>query len=76
MLLQVFDKLGPSLFDFLQKNGYRPFHINMVKDFGIQILEAVAFMHELSLIHTDLKPENILLEKDGYEKLSTSPSSR
>lgn len=72
----VFDKLGPSLFDFLQRNGYRPFHVNLVRHFGLQILEAVAYMHELSLIHTDLKPENILLEKDGYERKSSSPSSR
>lgn len=72
----VFSKLGPSLFDFLQRNGYRPFHVNLVRHFGLQILEAVAYMHDLSLIHTDLKPENILLEKEGYERRSSSPSSR
>ncbi|GMH35532.1 hypothetical protein BSKO_03400 [Bryopsis sp. KO-2023] len=71
----VFDRLGPSLFDFLQINGYRPFDISKVQQFGQQIFEAVAYMHELSLIHTDLKPENILLEKNGYKRCSSSPAS-
>ena len=32
-----------------------------VRSFGQQLLESVAYLHELRLIHTDLKPENILL---------------
>jgi hypothetical protein len=27
------------------------------QEFGRQLLEAVAYMHELKLVHTDLKPE-------------------
>ncbi|XP_078432240.1 serine/threonine-protein kinase AFC3-like isoform X2 [Wolffia australiana] len=57
----VFEKLGPSLFDFLKRNKYRPFPVDLVRDFGRQLLESVAYMHDLHLIHTDLKPENILL---------------
>ncbi|KAJ0979428.1 hypothetical protein J5N97_014902 [Dioscorea zingiberensis] len=57
----VFEKLGPSLYDFLRKNSYRSFPIDLVRDLGRQLLESVAFMHNLRLIHTDLKPENILL---------------
>lgn len=57
----VFEKLGPSLYDFLRKNSYRPFSIDLVRELGRQLLESVAFMHDLRLIHTDLKPENILL---------------
>jgi dual-specificity kinase len=57
----VFEKLGPSLYDFLRKNSYRSFPIDLVREFARQILESVAFMHDLRLIHTDLKPENILL---------------
>ncbi|XP_073386051.1 serine/threonine-protein kinase AFC1 isoform X3 [Physcomitrium patens] len=30
------------------------------------LLESVAYMHELTLIHTDLKPENILLVSSEY----------
>uniref|UniRef100_A0A2P2LFD0 dual-specificity kinase n=2 Tax=Rhizophora mucronata TaxID=61149 RepID=A0A2P2LFD0_RHIMU len=57
----VFEKLGPSLYDFLRKNSYRSFPIDLVRELGRQLLESVAFMHDLHLIHTDLKPENILL---------------
>ncbi len=57
----VFQRLGPSLFDFLRKNNYRAFPIDLVQQFSRQLLEAVAYMHDLQLVHTDLKPENILL---------------
>ena len=39
---QVFEKLGPSLFDFIKTNEYRPFHIDLVREFGRQILGSVA----------------------------------
>jgi dual-specificity kinase len=57
----VFEKLGPSLYDFLRRNEYQPFPVQLVQHFCRQLLEAIAYMHELTLIHTDLKPENILL---------------
>ncbi|PKI65364.1 serine/threonine-protein kinase AFC2-like isoform X2 [Punica granatum] len=77
----VFEKLGPSIYDFLQKNSYRSFPIDIVREIGRQLLECVAFMHELHLIHTDLKPENILLVSPEYVKVpeyrstSRSPES-
>ncbi|XP_030548763.1 serine/threonine-protein kinase AFC3 isoform X1 [Rhodamnia argentea] len=57
----VFEKLGPSLYDILKRNRYHPFPVDLVREFGRQLLESVAYMHDLRLIHTDLKPENILL---------------
>ncbi|ERN19140.1 serine/threonine-protein kinase AFC1 isoform X1 [Amborella trichopoda] len=65
----VFEKLGPSLYDFLRKNSYQSFPIDLVRDLGRQMLECVAFMHELRLIHTDLKPENVLLVSPDYVKV-------
>ncbi|GFQ07805.1 serine/threonine-protein kinase afc3, partial [Phtheirospermum japonicum] len=65
----VFEKLGPSLFDFLKRNKYTPFPVDLVREFGRQLLESVAYMHDLRLIHTDLKPENILLVSSEYVKL-------
>ncbi|XP_073284173.1 serine/threonine-protein kinase AFC2-like isoform X1 [Primulina huaijiensis] len=65
----VFEKLGPSLYDFLRKNSYRSFPIDLVREIGRQLLECVAFMHDLRMIHTDLKPENILLVSPGYVKV-------
>ncbi|KAM7276015.1 hypothetical protein ACFE04_017881 [Oxalis oulophora] len=65
----VFEKLGPSLYDFLRKNNYRSFPIDHVREIGRQLLECVAFMHDLKMIHTDLKPENILLVSSDYVKV-------
>ncbi|XP_019184591.1 PREDICTED: serine/threonine-protein kinase AFC2-like [Ipomoea nil] len=65
----VFEKLGPSLYDFLRKNNYRSFPIDLVREIGRQLLECVAFIHDLHLIHTDLKPENILLVSPEYVKV-------
>ncbi|KAF2907743.1 hypothetical protein DAI22_12g122150 [Oryza sativa Japonica Group] len=65
----VCEKLGPSLYDFLRKNSYRSFPIALVREVAKQLLECIAFMHELRLIHTDLKPENILLVSPEYIKV-------
>ena len=114
----VFEKLGLSLYDFLRKNSYRPFHINLVRidldsclmtmlergfgkfiilaqplcscacsssseaclkqvrSFGRQLLESVAYLHDLALVHTDLKPENILLAVMDYAKQAPPAGSR
>jgi hypothetical protein len=40
--VQVCERLGPSLYDFLRKNNYRPFPVDLVRDFGRQLLESVA----------------------------------
>ncbi|XP_042467744.1 serine/threonine-protein kinase AFC2-like isoform X1 [Zingiber officinale] len=68
----VFEKLGPSLYDFLRKNSFRSFPIDLVREFARQLLECVAFMHDMRLIHTDLKPENILLVSPEYIKVPDS----
>lgn len=65
----VFEKLGPSLYDFLRKNSYRSFQIDLVRELGRQLLDSVAFMHDMRLIHTDLKPENILLVSSEYMRV-------
>ena len=43
-----------------------------VRSFGQQLLESVAYLHDLELIHTDLKPENILLVSVEHSKQSSS----
>ncbi|KAK9822367.1 hypothetical protein WJX81_002518 [Elliptochloris bilobata] len=72
----VFEKLGLSLYDFLRKNSYSPFPAAMVRAFGRQLLEAVAYLHEVQLVHTDLKPENILLASLEYSKLEPPVATR
>jgi len=68
---QVFEKLGPSLFDFMRKNEYRPFPIDLVQEFSRQLIQATAYLHDLQLVHTDLKPENILLMSLNYCRSSS-----
>ncbi|XP_057248398.1 serine/threonine-protein kinase AFC3 isoform X2 [Beta vulgaris subsp. vulgaris] len=38
----VFEKLGPSLYDVLKRNRYRPFPVDLVQEFGRQLLESIA----------------------------------
>jgi serine/threonine protein kinase len=38
-----------------------------------QLLVAVAYIHELGLVHTDLKPENILMAAQDHMKLPPVP---
>lgn len=67
----VFDKYGPSLYDFLRTNWYKPFHPSTVQSFCEQLLVAVRYVHSLGLVHTDLKPENVLLMSKSYRENTT-----
>ncbi|KAF9941110.1 dual specificity protein kinase kns1 [Modicella reniformis] len=62
----VFDLLGQSIYDWLKDNAFCPFPPNQIQQFAGQLLNSVAFLHRLQLIHTDLKPENILLANGSY----------
>ncbi|MCO5599420.1 hypothetical protein L7F22_053523 [Adiantum nelumboides] len=64
----VFEKLGPSLFDFYKANDFHPFTVSMARRICRQLLESVAYIHSLEFVHTDLKPENILLTSSEYTK--------
>ena len=57
----VTEPLGRSLYDYIKANDYRPLPLFCVQKFADQIVWAVAYLHEMGLVHTDLKPENILL---------------
>lgn len=71
----VFEKLGPSLYDELRRNRFRPFPLDQVRDYAFQLLESVNFVHNLTLIHTDLKPENILLAEPLSNKHTHATSN-
>ncbi|CAH8875551.1 unnamed protein product [Trichobilharzia szidati] len=65
----VFPLLGPSVFTFLEENGYEPYPIEQCAIITRQICEAVAFLHRIKLTHTDLKPENILFVDGSYDEV-------
>lgn len=75
-ICMVFERLGPSMYDFLRRNLYRPFALEYVRSFARQLLESVAALHRLTLCHTDLKPENILLRSTNYTKEPPPPGSK
>ncbi|KAL7067017.1 protein kinase domain-containing protein [Cryptosporidium serpentis] len=62
----VFEKLGPSLYDFLGGNCARGFLLADIQSIAEQMLWALAFLRKMKLTHTDLKLENILLVESGY----------
>jgi len=68
----AFEKLGPSLYDFLKRNRYRGFSLAHVRIIGRQIIHAVRFCHACKLTHTDLKLENVLFEDNDYKVVDTS----
>ena len=63
----VFQKFGPNLWQMLEANDYQPLNHTLVHRFCKQMLEGLAYMHELSIIHTDLKTENILITTEDLE---------
>lgn len=46
-----------------------PLETNNVREFMLQLVDAVEYMHAKGLYHRDIKPENIFLAQDGSLKL-------
>lgn len=49
--------------------GQGPLETENVRDFMLQLVGAVEYMHSKGLYHRDIKPENIFLAQDGSMKL-------
>ena len=56
----VTDILGVSLYDTIRGSGNRGFPMPTIRRLLKQITTALAFTHNLHIIHCDLKPENVL----------------
>lgn len=62
----VFERLGPSLYDFLDGNCSRGFFLADIQNIAEQFLLGLSFLRRMKLTHTDLKLENILLTDNNY----------
>jgi tetratricopeptide (TPR) repeat protein len=58
---------GPALREPLQKG---PLPVGEALGIAIQLIEGLAVLHALGIVHRDIKPGNILLAPDGAVKLS------
>lgn len=58
---------GESLQAHIERKGPMTFDETCVV--GMQVLEAIAFTHELKVIHRDIKPGNIFMCDDGQAKV-------
>lgn len=51
------------------RNGHGPLQTEHVRQFMIQLVDAVDYIHAKGVYHRDIKPENIFLNQDGAMKL-------
>ncbi|KFH43113.1 Serine/threonine-protein kinase-like protein [Hapsidospora chrysogenum ATCC 11550] len=51
------------------RNGHGPLETEHVRQFMLQLVDAVALIHSKGVYHRDIKPENIFLTQDGTMKL-------
>ena len=58
---------GGTLFDYLNEVSTIP--IRQTVEYLRDIIEAVTYMHQMSIAHRDIKPENIVISSEGVAKL-------
>jgi serine/threonine protein kinase len=51
------------------RNGHGPLQTEHVRQFMLELVEAVEYIHSKGVYHRDIKPENIFLTQDGAMKL-------
>lgn len=60
--------VGGELFSHLRRAGR--FNESRSRFYGAQIVLALEYLHNLSIIYRDLKPENLLFDNKGYLKIT------
>ena len=60
---------GGSLYDYLYQKSKKLNERDALKIIK-QILEAIAYLHSINIVHRDIKPDNIMLsERDSIENI-------
>jgi dual specificity tyrosine-phosphorylation-regulated kinase 2/3/4 len=76
-LIISFELFSINLYEFIRNNNFEGVSLSLIRRFAIQILQALKYLREESLIHCDLKPENILLkspDKSGIKVIDFGSS--
>ena len=61
----LFDYIsGGELFSRLRKEGRFSYDVTLF--YASEILMAIKFLHEKSIVYRDLKPENLLIDREGH----------
>lgn len=58
---------GGDLFKHLKQFGR--FSEDMAKFFISEVISALEYLHENSIVYRDLKPENLLMDTEGHLRL-------
>ncbi|VVC26409.1 Protein kinase domain,Protein kinase-like domain,Serine/threonine-protein kinase, active [Cinara cedri] len=72
----VFPYVQYNMFDYMIEFYPDGFGYLMTKEFMIQLIRGVDYIHEKSVVHRDLKPQNILVTGDGVVKICDMGISR
>lgn len=66
-LCLVFELLGMDLRAASKLRHTKPFDLEMVREFAIQMFIGLHGLRKAKLIHADIKPDNFLLSRDGKQ---------
>jgi serine/threonine protein kinase len=64
-LCLVFELMSVNLYELIKHQEFRGLPLATVRAFSAQLLDALAALYVLGVVHCDLKPENVLLENFG-----------
>ena len=68
-MVLVFELLGKNLYKYMRQNTFTAFTKEQLKSIAFQILNALAYIKKVGVIHCDLKPENILFTDDNCKSV-------
>ncbi|XP_057651357.1 serine/threonine-protein kinase Doa-like [Diorhabda carinulata] len=63
----IFEMLGPSVHEFMKRNGFQPYPMDQIRHITHQVCSSVKFLHDYKITHTDIKPGNLLFVHSDYE---------
>lgn len=65
---------GGSLRDILERYG--PLELDVIRNYGKQLVHGLNYLHQNKIVHRDLKSANIMIASDGILKVGDFGSSR